>query len=200
MDRQAVYELVAKFIKNNNLIKHSLAVEAIMKDLALDLKEKNSQSDSSLNIDNKDEFNEEKWAITGLVHDIDYEKTAGDPFKHSLVAEDILRDYGFDEDIIYAVKSHNDVHGLPLNSKMDIALFASDPTSGLIVASALINKEKKINIINKEFVLNRYKEKAFARGVNREQILACEKLGYSLDEFIEIALNAMKKISKEIGL
>ena len=200
MDRQAVYELVAKFIKNNNLIKHSLAVEAIMKDLALDLKEKNSQSDSSLNIDNKDEFNEEKWAITGLVHDIDYEETAGDPFKHSLVAEDILRDYGFDEDIIYAVKSHNDVHGLPLNSKMDIALFASDPTSGLIVASALINKEKKINIINKEFVLNRYKEKAFARGVNREQILACEKLGYSLDEFIEIALNAMKKISKEIGL
>ncbi|MCL4385037.1 MAG: HD domain-containing protein [Actinobacteria bacterium] len=197
MDRQYAYELVIKLIKNKNLIKHSLAVEAIMRDLALDLNKKNSNYNNYLNIN---EFDEDKWAIAGLVHDIDYEETADDPLRHSLIGEKILKENGFEEDIIYAVKVHNDAHGLPLISKMDIALFASDPVSGLIVASALINPERKIKLINKDFVLNRYKEKSFARGVNRAQILACEKLGYNLEEFIDIALKAMQKIDKEIGL
>jgi uncharacterized protein len=196
MDRENAFGLVSKLIKNKNLVKHSLAVEAIMRDLASDLNEKNSRNDvAGLKM-----FDEEKWAIAGLVHDIDYEDTVDDPLRHSLVSETILRENGFDEDIIYAVKAHNDTHGLPLNSQMDIALFASDPVSGLITASALINIDKKLYSINPDFVVKRYREKSFAKGANRKQILACEKLGYTLEEFLSIALNSMKKISEQIGL
>lgn len=197
MNREDAFGLVNKFVKNKNLIKHSLAVEAIMKDLAADLKKKNStkSQDSGIN-----RFDEEKWALAGLVHDIDYEDTADDPLRHSLVAERMLLEYGFDEDIAYAVKVHNDTHGFPFKNDMDIALFASDPVSGLIVASALINSDKKIKSIDADFVMNRYREKSFAKGANRKQMLACEKLGYSLEEFIRIALEAMKKIEAQIGL
>jgi len=196
MDRENAFGLVSKFVKNKNLIKHSLAVEAIMRDLAEDLKKKNSSMADS----NHDRFDEEKWALAGLVHDIDYEDTADDPLRHSLVAERILLEYGFDEDIVYAVKVHNDTHGFPFKSEMDIALFASDPVSGLIVASVLINADKKIKSIDKDFVMKRYKEKSFAKGANRNQMLACEKLGYTLEEFLSISLDAMKKIGTQLGL
>jgi putative nucleotidyltransferase with HDIG domain len=197
MNREDALGLVNKFIKNKNLIKHSLAVEAIMRDLAADLMKKNSTTaqDSGSN-----RFDEEKWALAGLVHDIDYEDTADNPLRHSLVAEKMLLEYGFNEDIVYAVKVHNDTHGFPFKSDMDIALFASDPVSGLIVASALINTDKKIKSIDADFVMKRYKEKSFAKGANRKQMLACEKLGYTLEEFIKIALDAMKKIGIQIGL
>lgn len=196
MDRENAFSLVNKLIKNKNLIKHSLAVEAIMRDLALDLNKKNSEkTDAGFKM-----FDEEKWALAGLVHDIDYEDTADDPLRHSLVSEGILLENGFDEDIVYAVKVHNDTHGLPFKSEMDIALFASDPVSGLIVASALINTDKKIDSINTDFVVKRYREKSFAKGANRKQMLACEKLGYTLEEFLSVALSAMKKIGAQIGL
>ena len=196
MDRENAFSLVNKLIKNKNLIKHSLAVEAIMRDLALDLNKKNSEkADAGFKM-----FDEEKWALAGLVHDIDYEDTADDLLRHSLVSEGILLENGFDEDIVYAVKVHNDTHGLPFKSEMDIALFASDPVSGLIVASALINTDKKIDSINTDFVVKRYREKSFAKGANRKQMLACEKLGYTLEEFLSVALSAMKKIGAQIGL
>jgi uncharacterized protein len=196
MERESALSLINKLIKNKNLIKHCLAVEAIMRDLASDLKKRNCNMSKT----GDDIFNEEKWALAGLVHDIDYEDTADDPLRHSLVSEGILRENGFDEDLIYAVKVHNDAHGLPFKSDMDIALFASDPVSGLIVASVLINTDKKINSIDADFVAKRYREKSFARGANRKQILACEKLGYTLEEFLSIALSAMKKIGAQIGL
>ena len=197
MDREEALNLLKKYVKNKNLIKHSLAVEAIMRELALDLDKKNN---ANVNVFLDNSHNEEKWALAGLVHDIDYEDTADDPLRHSLVAEKILTEYGFDEDIIYAVKVHNEVHGFPLKNDMDIALFASDPISGLIVASALIKPERKLESIDTDFVMKRYKEKSFAKGANRKQMLSCENLGYSLDEFIAISLNAMKKIAQEIGL
>jgi uncharacterized protein len=196
MDRENAFDLINKFVKNKNLIKHSLAVEAIMRDLAADLKKRNRKAADF----EQDNFNEEKWALAGLVHDIDYDNTADDPLRHSLVAEKMLLENGFDEDIIYAVKVHNDTHGFPLKSEMDVALFASDPVSGLIVASALINKDKKIDSIDCDFVMKRYREKSFAKGANRKQMLACEKLGYTLEEFLDIALNAMKKIGAQMGL
>ena len=196
MDRENAFSLVNKLIKNKNLIKHSLAVEAIMRDLALDLNKKNSEkTDAGFKM-----FDEEKWALAGLVHDIDYEDTVDDLLRHSLVSEGILLENGFDEDIVYAVKVHNDTHGLPFKSEMDIALFASDPVSGLIVASALINTDKKIDSINTDFVVKRYREKSFAKGANRKQMLACEKLGYTLEEFLSVALSAMKKVGAQIGL
>lgn len=196
MERETALELVNKFVKNKNLVKHSLAVEAIMRDLAIELKKKNSSTDQ----DSAGRYDEEKWALAGLVHDIDYEDTADDPLRHSLLAEKMLIELGFDEDIIYAVKVHNDAHGLPFKNDMDLALYASDPVSGLIVASVLINTDKKIKTIDASFVMNRFKEKSFAKGADRKQILACEKLGYTLEEFIGISLDAMKKIGNQIGL
>jgi uncharacterized protein len=193
MDRKNALDLVNKLIKNKNLVKHSLAVEAIMRDLAFDLNNKRVGSGCNM-------FNEDKWALAGLVHDIDYEDTADDPLRHSLVSEKILLEHGFEEDIAYAVKVHNDTHGLPFKNDMDIALFASDPVSGLITASVLINADKKISLIDSDFVMKRYREKSFARGASRKQILACEKLGYSLEEFLIVSLNAMKKIGTQIGL
>ena len=150
--------------------------------------------------ESKDTFDEDKWALAGLVHDIDYDKTSDNPENHSRIGAEILEEYGFDEDIVYAVKAHNDMHGLPLKSKLDIALFSVDPLSGLIIAAALIRPEKKIKAINTKSILKRFKEKAFAKGANREHIMECEKLGLSLEEFCSSALASMQDIDKELGL
>jgi putative nucleotidyltransferase with HDIG domain len=195
MDRKFSYELLLKYVRNKNLIKHSLAVEAIMKQIARDLNERNFSIDGKAK-----KYNEEKWAITGLLHDIDYEETADDPLRHSLIGAQILEKEGFEDEIIYAVKAHNDVHGLPLKSEMDIALFSCDPVSGLIVASALIKPEKKLDAIDAEFIFNRYKEKSFAKGANRKTMMVSENLNYELLRFFEISLTGMKEISSELGL
>lgn len=179
---QALIELKGR-VKSENLIKHSLAVEAIMKDLALYFKE---------DID--------KWGLAGLLHDIDYDKTVDDPSKHSIVGAEILETLDIESSIIYAVKAHNEVHGIERKRKMDKALYCSDPISGLITASALILPSKKLEDVTVEFVMKRMDEKGFAKGANRDQIKSCEELGISLEDFIEIALNAMKKISEELGL
>ncbi len=190
MNRQEMLELVKEKIKNKNLVNHCLAVEAIMKALAEELNKKAGSSENDI----------EKWAITGLVHDIDYAQTADNPEKHALLGAEILEDLGFDGDIVRAVKAHNQVHGIPLESQMDIALYAADPVSGLIVAAALIRPEKKLRALNAGSVLKRFGEKAFARGASRKQIRTCEKLGLTLEEFIDISLSAMKGIAGEIGL
>ncbi|GAE88165.1 HDIG domain-containing metalloprotein [Acetivibrio straminisolvens] len=183
MEREQALEELKGRIQNENLIKHSLAVEAIMKDLAFYFKE---------DID--------KWGLAGLLHDIDCEKTAGDISKHSLVGAEILESLDIESSIIYAVKAHNDYHGIERKRKIDKALYSADPVAGLITASALILPSKKLEDVTVDFVIKRMNEKGFAKGVNREQIKACEQLGISLDKFIEIALEAMKKISGELGL
>ncbi|MGM0368095.1 MAG: HD domain-containing protein [Actinomycetota bacterium] len=189
MERAEAKQLLYKNLKTKNLRKHCLAVEAIMGEIAEELNRREGGN-----------HDVESWRIAGLLHDIDYDRTAEDPERHSLIGSEILKDEEVGKDIVYAIKAHNEVHGLPLKSKMDIALYAADPLSGLIVASALISPEKKLDAIDTQFVLNRFGEKSFARGANRDQILACEKLGFSLKEFTAIALKAMKKIGKEIGL
>jgi putative nucleotidyltransferase with HDIG domain len=190
MDRQEILELVKEKIKNKNLVNHCLAVEAIMKALAEELNKKAGNNENDV----------EKWATTGLVHDIDYIQTADDPQRHSLVGAELLEGMGFDADIVKAVKAHNQVHGIPLENQMEIALYAADPVSGLIVAAALIRPEKKLSALNPGSVLKRFKEKAFARGANREQIKTCRKLGTTLEEFIDISLSSMQGISGEVGL
>jgi putative nucleotidyltransferase with HDIG domain len=190
MERQEMLELVKEKINNKNLVNHCLAVEAIMKALAAELNKRAGNED----------LDEEKWATAGLVHDIDYAQTADDPQKHALIGAQLLEEMGFDEDIVHAVKAHNEIHGVPLESKMDIALYAADPISGLIVAAALIRPEKKLKAVNTRSVLKRFNEKAFARGANREQIMECQKIGLTLEEFIEISLSAMQGIDSEIGL
>jgi len=171
-------------IKSPNLVKHSLAVEAIMKGLAEYFKE-----------------DEEKWGILGLLHDIDYEKTKDKPEEHSLIGSQMLKEMGFEDEFTKAVLSHNEIHNILPDSLMAKALFVSDPLSGLIVASTLVLPSKKISDLTVENVLNRFKEKAFARGANREQIQKCDQyLNLSLEQFIEIALKSMQEISEELGL
>lgn len=181
--RDEALAMLQEQVKQKNLIKHCLAVEAVMGRLAKHFGE-----------------DEEKWALAGLLHDIDYDETATDPERHSILGAAYLAEKGLDEEIVYAVKVHNDAHGLPRLSLMDKALFASDPLTGLIVASALIHPAKKLHAIDADFVLNRYKEKGFAKGANREQIAACADMELSLEEFIALGLEAMQMNAKELGL
>lgn len=183
MQREEALNLMKRYVTNKNLQKHCLATEVVMKYLARHFSE-----------------DEEKWALTGLLHDIDYEETADDPQRHSLVGAQMLEEMGFPGDIVYSVKAHNEAHGLPRISLMDKALYATDPLTGLIVAGALIKPEKKLSAIDVPFLINRFGEKSFARGANREQIKSCSDLGLSLEEFMEIGLKAMQSIPKDLGL
>ncbi len=189
MKRDEALILVKDNVTNKNLFKHCLAVEAIMRGVA-----------QELNFDSDIHYDEEKWAMAGLVHDIDYDLTVQDPEKHAIEGARMLQENGFSEDIIYAVKAHNSFHGLELKSSMDIALFAADPLSGLIVAAALISPDKKLRSIDKKFVINRFNEKLFAKGANRDQVMTCTKLGLSLERFVDIALSAMQSIDEALGL
>lgn len=183
MERQVALQHVLERVKNTNLINHMLAVEAVMKGLAKKLEQEES-----------------KWGLCGLVHDIDYEETAEDPHKHSILGAEILTALGYPEDIVYAVKVHNEIHGIPRISILDKALWAADPVTGLITASALVMPDKKLENVTVESVLKKMKKKDFAKGANREQIKSIEEIGISLEEFIDIALSEMKLIASEIGL
>ncbi len=183
MNRSQALDLLKSNIKNKNLLKHMYAAEAIMRALA-------------------EKFGEDadKWGLTGLLHDIDYDQTANDPDNHALIGGEMLKAAGFDEDIVYAVKAHNYKLELPRKSLMDKAIYACDPLTGLIVASALIHPDKKLSSIDTAFVLNRFKESSFARGANREQIQKCSEMGLDLEEFVTIGLKAMQGIADELGL
>jgi len=181
MDRDQALALAKSKIGNKNLFKHVLAVEVVMRFLARHLKE-----------------NEEEWALTGLLHDLDYEETMQTPAQHTLVTEKLLQPYGVRAEVIHAIKCHN--HLAPRQSRLDQALYAVDPVTGLIVAAALMHPGKKLAAVDVEFVLRRYKVKGFARGANREQIESCSELGLELPDFISIALRAMQSIHQELGL
>ena len=127
MNRERALQLVNEKIKNPNLIKHSLAVEVCMRALARYFNEE-----------------EEKWALAGLLHDIDYEQTKDNPQEHSILGAKILENLGLEKEITEAVKAHNEMHGLPLQTRMAKALFALDPLTGLIVAATLVLPNRKI--------------------------------------------------------
>jgi len=183
MEREEALAKLKENLKNKNLVKHCIAVEAGMEELA-------------------QHFGEDvaEWGIAGLLHDIDYEQTQDDPERHSLIGAEMLEDLGLPENIIYAVKVHNEAHGLPRKSKMDKALYSVDPLTGLIVAATLIHPDKKLASVDVEFVMNRFAESSFAKGANREQIKACDELGLELEGFIGLVLSGMQSKSDELGL
>jgi len=183
VDRTQALEELKNRLANKNLIKHSLAVEAIMRDLAKYFKEDVGQ-----------------WGLAGLLHDIDYDRTADDPSKHSIIGAGILEGLGLDDEVVYAVRAHNDYHGIERKRRIDKALYSADPVSGLVTAGALILPSKKLEDVSVEFIMKRFNEKGFARGANREQIKKCEELGLTPEQFIDISLNAMKGISGDLGL
>jgi len=174
-------ELIEKYISNLNLRKHCYAVESCMRFYAKKLGE-----------------DEEKWAIAGLLHDLDWEKM---PDTHPNTAEPILREAGFDNEVIQAVLSH----GYPMHSSverkslMDHYLFACDELSGFIVAYSLM-KPGKLNDIDGVSVAKKLKDKAFARSINREDIpLGAENIGLSIEEHSNNLITAMRSDSR-LGL
>ncbi len=184
MNRDEALRLVRDHLKNQNLFKHTLAVEAVMRRLARHFGE-----------------DEEAWGLAGLLHDIDYDTTRDDPDRHSQVGADLLASHGLPAELVDAVRAHNERHGLPRTTRMARALYTADPLTGLIVAAALISPSRRLAGIDTAFVLNRFGEKAFARGANREIIRACEtELGLGLEEFVAMGLEAMQGIAGEIGL
>jgi len=183
MTREEALKLLKSHVTNKNLLKHCYACEVVMKYLARHFGE-----------------DEQKWALAGLLHDVDYDTTKDDLSQHSLVGGKILEEAGLPDDIVHAVKAHNGAHGIARTSLMDKCLYSTDPVTGLIVAGALIRPEKKLSAIDVDFLMKRFHEKAFARGANRETIASCSEFGMELGEFLGISLEAMQSISQELGL
>ncbi|MBC8359626.1 MAG: HDIG domain-containing protein [Candidatus Aminicenantes bacterium] len=181
MEREEALETVRKYLKNKNLVKHSLAVEACMRAVA-----------SRLNQD------VEKWRLAGILHDLDYEITEKSPELHTTETVKILNELKIDPDIIHAVQAH--AGQVSCKSDMDWAIFSIDPLTGLIIAATLMHPSKKLKEVDLGFVERRYKEKSFARGARREDIEQCKNIGVELDEFISICLGAMQGIDSDLGL
>jgi putative nucleotidyltransferase with HDIG domain len=182
--RKRALELIEQYIKNQNLKRHLLATENLMRHLARKFGE-----------------DEEAWALAGLLHDLDWEITKETPEKHPLIAIEILRKEGFPEEIISAIEKHHPREGLVHETMMEKALYCCEEITGFIVAVALVMPNKKLSEVTVERILNKFKEPSFAKGVNREIILKAEEmLGLKLEELIEIALKAMNEISDELGL
>lgn len=171
-------------VKNEKTIVHCLASEAVMRALAVRLGE-----------------DEDRWGLTGLLHDIDVEVTNADPRVHALKAEELLEDLGFDEEMFDAIRMHNDeATGLARSTTFQHALAAGETITGLIYATALVYPDRKIASVKYKSVRKRMKEKAFAASVKRDHILECEKIGIPLDEFIQLSVDAMREVSDSIGL
>ena len=171
-------------VKNEKTVVHCLASEAVMRALAVRLGE-----------------DQDRWGLTGLLHDVDVEVTNADPKVHALKAEELLEDFGLDQEMLDAIRMHNDeATGIPRSTRFQHALAAGETITGLIYATTLVYPDKKIESVKYKSVRKRMKEKAFAASVNRDHILECEEIGISLDEFIQLSVDAMRGISEEIGL
>ncbi len=180
MNREEAFKILNEKISNKNLIKHMLAVEVIMRKLAKYFNE-----------------DEEKWGLVGLLHDLDYEETVKEFDKHGLITEQILKGK-VDDEIIRAIRAHTGL--IERNSKLEKAIYCADPVSGFIVAATLVLPNKKIVDLKVENLMNRFKEKHFAKGASRTQMEACADLGLDLEKFLQISLEAMQEISNELGL
>ncbi len=183
MKREEALQEIRENVSNNKIILHMMAVAAIMRALARRL--------------GKDE---ELWEVTGLLHDIDYEKTKDEPNKHGLEAEKILRGK-VPSEVIRAIKAHNfEDTGVPPESDLEKALIAADAVSGLVIATALVMPNKRLAEVSVDTLKKKFKQKDFARNVNRNRIMFCEQIGLSLDEFLELSLRSLSEISDVLGL
>jgi putative nucleotidyltransferase with HDIG domain len=183
VDRIQAYALVTDRIPQRNLVNHSVAVELIMGALARHFGLCAAEV--------------EGWELAGLLHDLDYAETGEDPARHGLVTAQELEGL-VDERIIHAILGHADK--VARESLMDKALYAADPTTGFIVAAALVRPDKDLAAVEVRSLLKRWKEKAFARGASREQMDTCTDIGLTREEFLTLSLAAMQARASEIGL
>jgi putative nucleotidyltransferase with HDIG domain len=174
--------LVRERIPSANLVNHSVATEIIMGALAGHL--------------GLPETDRERWVLAGLLHDLDYAETGEDPARHGLVTAELLAGQ-VDDEMLHAILAH--AEKAPRETAMDVGLYCADPTTGFVVAAALVRPDKDLHSVEVRSLLKRWKEKAFARGASREQMAVCEELGFTREEFLGLALGAMQARADEIG-
>ncbi len=183
LDRNHAWGLLCEYTQSESLRKHMMAVEACMRAYARKFGE-----------------DENKWGITGLLHDFDYEKYPT-PAEHPFVGNKILEERGYPEDVRRAILSHADYSGVKRESRMEKTLYACDEVSGFITASALVKPNKSLAEVEAKSVRKKMKDKAFARSVNRDDIInGAADLGVDLEEHIAFCIEAMKGIAGELGL
>jgi putative nucleotidyltransferase with HDIG domain len=183
IDRDEAFTLLQKYLKDEKLIKHSLAVEAILKKMA-----KNLGKDVEL------------WGLTGLLHDLDYDYTNREPEKHANVTAQILEGL-IPEKYVNAIKAHNYKHtDYTPTTSIDKALIAADAVSGLVIATALIIPSKKLADVKLETLLDKFYDHSFAQGCSRSRIELCQDTGLDVEAFLALSLNSLKEIADELGL
>ena len=182
MDREEAWNLLCEYTKNENLRRHGLAVEACMRAYARKLGE-----------------DEEKWAVVGLIHDFDYEVYPNAP-DHPLKGSEILSELGYPEDVRRAILGHADYTGVPRDTLMAKSLFACDELAGFITACALVRPDR-IQSLEAKSVRKRMKDKAFARSIRREGIVAGgEELGVDTHEHIALCIRGVPSLGGRLGL
>lgn len=183
MDREQAWSILTEFTKSESLRKHALAVEACMVAYARKFGE-----------------DERKWAVLALLHDFDWEIHPQAP-DHPMAGEPILKERGVSDEMHRAVLSHASYSGVARESLMEKALFACDELSGFIMAVALVKPNRSLAEVEPKSVRKKMKDKAFARSVNREDIVrGAEELGVPLDEHIAFCIAAMRERAAELGL
>ncbi len=183
MNRSEAYQLLTKYTIKPGLIKHALAVEAVMRAYAEKFHE-----------------NIEEWGMVGLLHDFDYEKfpTAEE---HPYKGAEILRDIGFREDLITAIMGHADYTGVKRESLLSKALYAVDELTGLVTATTLVRPDQKLSGVKASSVKKKMKDKRFAASVNRDDIRnGAAEMKIELTEHIQFVIEAMRNISDQLGL
>jgi len=184
LTREKALELLNEYVKNEKMIFHCLASEAVLRGIARKLGR-----------------DEEKWGLAGLIHDLDVEITHADPLIHGTRTEILLNDYAVDHDILDAIRMHNECSaGKERSTEFQYALAAGETITGLIFATTYVYPDRKLSSVKAKSVVKRMKEKIFAASVKRENIMECEKIGIPIDEFAALAINAMLPIAGKIGL
>jgi predicted hydrolase (HD superfamily) len=188
--RSDAWNLLTEFTQSESLRKHALAVEACVRAYARKFRADGTDPDAD----------EEKYGITALLHDFDYEKYPT-PQEHPFVGNKILEERGYPEDIRRAILSHAEYSGVSRITPMEKALFACDELAGFITASALVKPNKSLAEVEAKSVRKKMKDKAFARSVSREDIIkGAQELGVELEDHIAFCIEAMKAIAPELGL
>jgi len=182
-NRSAAWQLLTEFTQSESLRKHALAVEACMRAYARKFGE-----------------DEELWGVVGLIHDFDYEKYPSQQ-EHPYKGNEILKERGYSDEIRRAIMSHAEYSGVPRETPMEKTLFACDELAGFLTACALVKPGKSLAEVEAKSVRKKMKDKAFARSVNRDDIVnGARDLGVDLDEHITFCIGAMKGIAEELGL
>lgn len=183
ISREEAIQLLEQNIQAENMRKHCLASEAVLRAIARRLDE-----------------NEEEYGLAGLLHDIDVEITNADPKTHGPYAANILKGKVSDA-MLDAIVMHNEMAtGMERTTPFQHALAAGETITGLITATTLVYPDKKLASVKSKSVTKRMNQKAFAASVKRENILECELIGITLDDFAELSVNAMREISDDLGL